>query len=216
MRPVADVEHSPLPGQRPYRSHKIRACDYCRKRKQRCLVEVMGQSCHLCRLQEIPCSYTKGVDPLSGHSKLTSEGRDRHSPGPSILKRSYDEREDPPGSRSGSPQVKLSKEPRLDPASDTLDQSTHMVGPVVSKDAHVLEQYMSPGSPKGHRTTENPYSVYSADPHMPVLYTKVERRRQGLLISQEAGTKEKEIIEQILAPDGRRLFHLYAPRHYIK
>ena len=44
-------------GARPYRSHKVRACDLCRKRKSRCTVDIPGQSCLLCRVQGADCHY---------------------------------------------------------------------------------------------------------------------------------------------------------------
>ncbi|KAL1952440.1 hypothetical protein VTO42DRAFT_5476 [Malbranchea cinnamomea] len=48
-------------GSRPYRSHKVRACDLCRKRKSRCTVDLPGQSCLLCRIQGADCHYREDL-----------------------------------------------------------------------------------------------------------------------------------------------------------
>ena len=52
---------APLEGSRPYRSHKIPACERCRKRKARCTIDLPDQPCLLCRLQGGTCSRSKGA-----------------------------------------------------------------------------------------------------------------------------------------------------------
>lgn len=100
-------------GSRPYRSHKVRACDLCRKRKSRCTVDLPGQSCLLCRIQGAECHYredlasprgsTLGVARLSNdhdankyHPPMPDRDRDRDSAADAVQpgsgrKRKYDQ-----------------------------------------------------------------------------------------------------------------------------
>lgn len=73
----------PLGVPRPYRSHKVRACDLCRKQKSRCIVDLPGQSCFLCRSKALTCQYI-----TDGRERRASEQADkvrmiRPSSGPS-------------------------------------------------------------------------------------------------------------------------------------
>lgn len=91
-----------------------------------------------------------------------------------------------------------------------LTQATHIVGPVMARDAQVLEQYMSPvyASTVSH-VRPNPYSVYSDDPINPVVYMRVPRQR-GLppLGNGTPGFKQCENMQKILDPLGNTLFSL--------
>jgi len=73
---------------------------------------------------------------------------------------------------------------------------------------------MSPAYPEARLPTRNPFNVYSADPEMPVLYTRVERRRLGLVTSQEPGMKQKHIMDQILAKNRRILIDTYVKQRF--
>jgi hypothetical protein len=203
---ATDGEPSPQNGPRPYRSHKLRACDHCRRRKQRCFVESIGQPCHLCRVQDIRCSYTEGRKEALASSRPSPENVAKET-SPRLSKRP---RSSLPSGREDVQVGNRGKGVSRDEIKvlDIAQQSTHIVGPVISKDAHVLEQYMSPASPEGPRTNDNPYNVYSADPQMPVLYTKVEKQRIGFLRAREPGIGQRETMEQILAPNARRLVDL--------
>lgn len=201
--------------QRPYRSHKIRACDYCRKRKQRCHVAIIGETCQLCQLQGIECRYDGKEDgqTLAGvSSQATRRQFTAHS-----LKRPHstlcgDNELDQERPRNNVLPMTHPRAPERssDGASlDTGNHTAHIVGPFVARDAHVLEQYMTPASPRGQQSTNNPYKVYSADPNMPVLYTKVERRRKGLAMSEAPGLKQKQLLDQIMYPDTEKLLKVY-------
>lgn len=198
---------------RPYRSHRIRACDYCRRRKQRCIVETIGQTCRLCKHQAIECSYTSS-NALNferrKHRRIAtpSPRKARNGPLPHQTEHFQSQQSTRPAAR-----IKPSPELNQDIAPTTLEnvlKLCHIVGPVVSKDAHTLDQYMAPRSPEDRRTTGNPYNVYSADPHLPVLYTKVDRRRRpGKAISKSPGVKQKNTMDQILAKNANLLIELY-------
>ncbi|KAK0125424.1 hypothetical protein ONS96_009267 [Cadophora gregata f. sp. sojae] len=218
---MADVTHtSPqLPVSRPYRSHKIRACDACRKRKVRCDVSSIGEDCQLCREQGKRCQYSVEERPtrrrgLPLAERFTSELEHNNTP---VLKRRHaliDDSEPIPGPDLRAQNWERSHSRTDEDANGASNrsnngrQSLHIVGPAVSSDAHVLEQYMSPGSPEG-RTSDNPYSVYFSDPSKPILYKKVPRGRVGLSINDNAGVKQREIFEQIFYPNGAQIRQLY-------
>ncbi|KAH7342732.1 C6 transcription factor [Rhexocercosporidium sp. MPI-PUGE-AT-0058] len=217
MSQAAD-QYSQLRVSRPYRSHKIRACDACRKRKARCDVASIGDNCQLCREQGKTCSYSveqkqsrprrlPPSDPSLGERQNNTSGLKRshrliddsgslHTPDPGT--QSWD--------ASRVPTDGQANEDRR--GSDKGRQSLHIVGPAVSSDAHVLEQYMSPGLSQG-RISDNPYSVYFSDPSKPILYKKVPRGRVGLSINDNAGVKQREIFEQILYPNASQIRELY-------
>ncbi|RDW68323.1 hypothetical protein BP5796_08980 [Coleophoma crateriformis] len=205
----------PIPSARPYRSHKLRACDYCRKRKARCSVEVLGQACLLCRANGRQCEYSDArITPARAGSRPSD--LDSHPQSPSAgqsLKRSHavleDNITDSPLYTQHVARKQALRRDGIDDDNGITTQSAHIVGPAITSDAHVLEQYMSPNSPEGNEPTQNPYRVYSADPHKPVLYRRVPRRRAGLEVAKEPGVKQQVVLEQVLAPNARRLLHLY-------
>lgn len=181
------------------------------------MVEVLGQPCHLCQMQEICCSYTEAQIPPATMPGPINDAGEQSFRTQQSMKRPYSAlQENSRGLQSPDPVNTNLPHDRPNvrrrdnvTALNTPNQSAYIVGPVLTNDAHVLEQYMSPGSPGRQRTADNPYRVYSADPNMPVLYTKIERRRRGLSIAQEPGLEQKEILDQILAPDPYKLLHLY-------
>jgi len=213
-----EIQQTASATERPYRSHKIRACDYCRRRKQRCMVEAMGKSCRLCEQQGISCRYTRGIGSPSSLASNKPSSLPRVAPSLRWPKapssRGIESCLTPTRNTPSSRNDRTEKSEDKEIATITSLQSTHIVGPVVSEDAHVLEQYMSPASPEGRRPTRNPFNVYSADPNMPVLYTKVERRRLGLTTSQQPGMKQKHIMDQILAANRRILIDTYVKQQF--
>ncbi|PLB34324.1 putative C6 transcription factor [Aspergillus candidus] len=217
-------------GARPYRSHKVRACDLCRKRKSRCTVDIPGQSCLLCRVQGADCHYQEegSQEPVASNGcELRSWSAD-HARGASVpgqkRKRSSDMSPPP---NPGRPRADTSPSgPGEDLArgfrpngsrrrslEDPHNESMHIVGPVVADDAQVIEKLMpTEGSsqsvePKGH-----PYNVYSSDPRKPILYQTVSRRRQGVRVGIPPGENQKEILEQILGPFRHDLVRLFLDR----
>lgn len=207
-------------GARPYRSHKVRACDLCRKRKSRCTVDIPGQSCLLCRVQGADCHYQEEqnqessvlstteskpwvigppVEPMPGQKRKRSlDGlpNSRQSPnGPS-----------PQGTNSSSGHRGSDARRKED---DPHNESVLIVGPMVAEDAQVIEKHMPPErssfseEPKSH-----PYNIYSSDPRKPVLYTTISRRRKGMRRGVPPGENQREILEQILGPFRHDLVRL--------
>ncbi|KAL4911809.1 fungal-specific transcription factor domain-containing protein [Aspergillus aurantiobrunneus] len=216
-------------GARPYRSHKVRACDLCRKRKSRCTVDIPGQSCLLCRVQGADCHYQEeagselstplGQDPTVWHSDTIGEGfhagqKRKRTPeiaSPSQPRRRSDGQSDI--QRLSSAVLRRGSEPGRNGVDDPHNESVFIVGPVVADDANVIEKHMPPHrSNKSAEPKNQPYNVYSSDPRKPILYTTVSRRRQGMRVGIPPGENQKEILEQILGPFKDDLVRLYLDR----
>ena len=213
-------------GSRPYRSHKIRACDLCRKRKSRCTVDLPGQSCVLCRIQGSDCHYQE--DQVQSTSSAPAEPEEsqwslqHETPSTRKRKRGQEKRITPIG--DSAERFHEAEEYRQSPArlagdlnggrksrglGESLNESVHVVGPVAAEDAQVIERHMPPERSTKTADAKTPYNVYSNDPRKPVLYTTVSRRRQGVRATDTPGTNQKEILEQILGPFKHDLVKMY-------
>ncbi|PGH33859.1 hypothetical protein GX50_03338 [[Emmonsia] crescens] len=215
-------------GTRPYRSHKIRACDLCRKRKSRCTVDLPGESCLLCRVQGADCHYredqikpirTRFYDqnargskhPLSGSQTPQKRQRTHQSPNFSGVPTLAAETPSPnPRSAQQSDSQADHGSPRA--FEEPFGESVHIVGPVAAEDAQVIERFMPSENSTKRSDTKAPYNVYSNDPKKPILYTTVSRRRQGLRTTGIPGESQKEILEQILGPFKHDLVKIFLDR----
>ncbi|KAJ5386713.1 hypothetical protein N7509_009254 [Penicillium cosmopolitanum] len=206
-------------GARPYRSHKVRACDLCRKRKSRCTVDIPGQSCLLCRVQGADCHYQEEQNQENALVLSTSESKPWPA-GPSPVdpmpgqkrKRSPD-----PNSHQSpigpSPQGTTSSASGRRKDEDPHNESVLIVGPMVAEDAQVIEKHMPPERTSlSEEPSNNPYNIYSSDPRKPVLYTTISRRRKGMRRGVPPGENQKEILEQILGPFRHDLVRLFIDR----
>ncbi|EGC45957.1 C6 transcription factor [Histoplasma capsulatum var. duboisii H88] len=219
-------------GTRPYRSHKIRACDLCRKRKSRCTVDLPGESCLLCRVQGADCHYREGpikhittrcydrnyeqsaggsAVPLGGSQSPQKRQRTHQSLSFSGVQTLADETPSPNpksgpqgGRKAGRSSPRAFEEP--------FGESVHIVGPVAAEDAQVIERFMPSENSKKRPDAKTPYNVYSNDPKKPILYTTVSRRRQGLRTTGIPGESQKEILEQILGPFKHDLVKIFLDR----
>jgi hypothetical protein len=215
-------------GARPYRSHKVRACDLCRKRKSRCTVDIPGQSCLLCRVQGADCHYQEegnmeasilsAPDSKSWPAPLAVDAapgqkRKRSPEGLARVSQNGPPRQplngpSPHGTNSSS--GRRGSDPRRRDMDDPQNESVLIVGPMVAEDAQVIEKHMPPErtrlseEPKSH-----PYNIYSSDPRKPVLYTTISRRRKGMRKGTPPGENQKEVLEQILGPFKHDLVRLY-------
>lgn len=204
---------------RPYRSHKIPACDRCRKRKLRCAVDVPGQPCNSCRISGALCFHaSKG-----SRSGSLSNAAIRHAPQISRpsnennasrpLKRRRTESNDrsPPNQnvpipippRIFSSPTQARREDRMAPPSapsDSGSKSAMIVGPVMAEDVQLIQDFMSSQGRLHHSSHDRLYDTVSDNPQDPVVYLTVPRRRQGLSLNYRPGEKQREILEQILGP----------------
>ncbi|KAI9650760.1 hypothetical protein NHQ30_000785 [Ciborinia camelliae] len=215
---------------RPYRSHKIPACDRCRKRKLRCEADVSTDPCRICRDQDVDCIRSEGLKiPRSNkRSTPTSNGMGSqriisiHSPKrPRLLGLSPSA---PPGpgddlplsiagispEQSGLQSPDYSRQERA----DANAKSSMIIGPVIAEDVQLLEQYMESQARPRTSIRGRMYDSVSDNPKDPVIYLSVSRRREGLSSSERPGEKQKEILEQILGPNVGEVVNLYGARQY--
>ncbi|KAL4870092.1 hypothetical protein BDV12DRAFT_207991 [Aspergillus spectabilis] len=168
---------------RPYRSHKVPACDRCRRFKRRCTGGAPDRPCVLCNLQEVPCEYTSSPLRRSQTASARTAGRSTsqrttlQSPAPNPPPRwsntDGDAGQDQVGSDyHGGPNQNRSK-PEL----------SMVASPVISEHIRILERYMSSQARSLARS--------SAPANNPMVYLK------------------KEILMQILSPYAAELLNLY-------
>jgi hypothetical protein len=199
---------------RPYRSHKVRACDLCRRRKARCSFEGPGQACRLCQAQGIRCQYLEGYPSSPRRSSARQTRKRQQSPSQSnglcSSSVSIDGRTSSESTLPVSGQVTDGESASLDSRSSVAIPrtrnartsrndspaltSSHIVGPATAHDMHLLEEYMSPGP----AADSSNMSIFSADPKKPVLFTATSRHRPGHSASLPSGDSQREIMSQIL------------------
>ncbi|KAJ5208625.1 hypothetical protein N7449_003004 [Penicillium cf. viridicatum] len=218
-------------GARPYRSHKVRACDLCRKRKSRCTVDIPGQSCLLCRVQGADCHYQ---EEANADSSILSAPDSKSWPGPPAMeavpgqkrKRSPDglahmSQNIPPRQPINGPSPhgttssggRRGSDSRRKDMDDPQNESVLIVGPMVAEDAQVIEKHMPPErTSQSEEPKSHPYNIYSSDPRKPVLYTTISRRRKGMRRGTPPGENQKEVLEQILGPFKHDLVRLFIDR----
>lgn len=193
--PGLDTAAAPPPAARPYRSHKVPACDRCRKRKIRCIVDISGHPCLLCRANDIPCIKTKERGGTSSTGERPAKRR-QTEPATQVSNDVAAAGERQLGSENARGAIPTSGEN----AGEKGERAAMIVGPVAAEDIHIIEEYMtSKRSPEEVR--DGSYNVISNDPAKPILYLSVPARRKGLGKPGELpGSAQREIIEQILGP----------------
>jgi len=190
---------------RPYRSHKIPACTFCRKRKIRCDLDFPDRACRPCRRRGVQCIQSEPLKAAAGRSWAVPHSR----------------RTRPPAQASpqlSDPSVTAPVEDRQIPGQQRDDatdgerppQSEHVIGPTLARDVQVLEQYMSPMDHLPESPVrQNSYNVYSDDPRDPVLSMRIPRQRVVLPSGNGTpGFRQFEILEKILEPHTTELFNL--------
>ncbi|KAJ5960120.1 uncharacterized protein N7479_007270 [Penicillium vulpinum] len=217
-------------GARPYRSHKVRACDLCRKRKSRCTVDIPGQSCLLCRVQGADCHYQEEantdtsvlsvqdskswppmMEAVPGQKRKRSPDGVAHLSQNNIPPRQPMNGPSPHGTTSSG--GRRGSDPRRKTIEDPQNESVLIVGPMVAEDAQVIEKHMPPErTSQSEEPNSHPYNIYSSDPRKPVLYTTISRRRKGMRRGTPPGENQKEVLEQILGPFKHDLVRLFIDR----
>lgn len=214
---------------RPYRSHRVPACDKCRQRKIRCKIEVPGRSCELCAERGFDCLFSATPTAASRQSTAnrgtTSSERPRKRPrleavsSPPISgpRRSH---AGPPKSSSRRPAAESAQSTPLTEitgsalrhgshgASNNVGESSIVVGPMVAEDVQILQQYLT-AEPRADPQSREPYSVISNAPESPMIYLSVPRRREGSRLIKDPGHDQREILEQIIGPKKQDVIKLY-------
>lgn len=195
---------TPLPS-RPYRSHKFPACDFCRRRKSRCTQQSLDQPCVECVMHQVRCSRTSLHVETSVSATAERSRKRRRRLNKTLASRR----------QSSSPEACTPGDhpppPSFTPNNPSKTQSAHIVGPAMARDAQVLESYLSPAdNTTASCARPTPYSVYSHDPHNPVVYMKVPRHRNIAPSGNgTAGFRQYEAMEKIIEPLGPDLCRVY-------
>ncbi|KAL4923798.1 Zn(II)2Cys6 transcription factor [Aspergillus undulatus] len=202
---------------RPYRSHKIPACDFCRIRRSRCTQEIADQPCLLCRMHGATCSRATNTPTVPAKRRRLASSQDT----PGGRQRQQRPTPSPPTGDSNPGFAESAHQPanatRQSVATpgfsqnDASNQSGHIVGPAMARDAQVLERCMSSiHSTAVSYARPNPYSVYSDDTRNPVIYMKVPRQRNILPSGNgTAGFRQFEAMEKVVEPLGPKLCSVY-------
>lgn len=212
---VQHASTSSTPRSRPYRSHKVPACDFCRRRKTRCTRDNVDKECLPCRMYGAQCStaidsQSRSHETLEFHSVPR---RKRARTSPQVTRRDANmSAKDHQKENSTSSQTDDIHDAPASASKSTFDQSGHIIGPAMARDAQILEQHLSPT--RNRNTTSlyarsTPYSVYSDDPRNPVVYMKVPRQR-GIPPAGNGTSSfsQFETMQKILEPLGPELFHM--------
>ena len=198
---------------RPYRSHKVPACDRCRRFKRRCTGGTPDRPCVLCNLQDVPCLISASPKAQTGPRRSTKRELRRPQPKPATSHANETHSVGNSGNAAASPTEDLGQESigtdyHGSPGQDRSKIELSMVAsPVISEDIQILERYMS-----SRASSSMPASVEGTLSHAgaanPMVYMKVPRRREGLAMSENPGKQQKEILRQILQPYADELVRL--------
>ncbi|KAM0166001.1 hypothetical protein ACHAQE_001860 [Botrytis cinerea] len=204
---------------RPYRSHKIPACDRCRKRKLRCEADLSNGPCRICREQGADCVRPEASRTNKRTTPNTTSTSNVEVPSVRSLKRLRTL--DPSPSTSPRHENSFPKDSTVEQSGlqspdysrqerpNANDKSSMIIGPIIAEDVQLLEQYMESQARPERSRRGRLYDTVSDNPKDPVIYLSVSRRREGLSSSERAGEKQKEILEQILGPNVREVVNLY-------
>ncbi|KAH3904477.1 hypothetical protein HBI56_171410 [Parastagonospora nodorum] len=181
---------------RPYRSHKVPACDNCRYRKVRCLLDVPGQACRCCRERNVTCNYVSvGQLAVAEQDQIGTSAKRRRSTHVEA------------GMRGVRSHMRNSESHHGVTDTSPMESSV-MMDPQMAEDITVLEQYLSP-KPIESQSMAKPYRTVSTASTNPIVYLTVPRIRKGLKASADPGGTQREIIEQVLSPHAAEVRRLY-------
>ncbi|PVI07981.1 hypothetical protein DM02DRAFT_608589 [Periconia macrospinosa] len=184
---------------RPYRSHKVPACNRCRYRKIRCEIDLPSQPCRFCRESQSSCNYSQ---PKQNVLALSARS---HRPVRKYTRKIHERsQESTCSSRTYQDSVT-----RLSGATGTsLTQSSLMLNPPMAEDITILERYLTSQS-SGARVTSKVYSTISDAPGDAIVYLTVPRPSKGLKPPLDPGRTQREVIEQVLNPFASEVRRLY-------
>ena len=178
---------------RPYRSHKHPACNICRKRKVRCLIESLDSPCRLCRERGYQCS--------SIFRDTFQKPNVRRNPESNRLKKDRSLR-----SSVGTREVT--------DETDCRDETSLLMNPPMAEDITIVQESMTskdvPSTRVGHLTSR--YKTLSKDQQMPIVYLRVPRWRAGRPQSSLPGQTQLEVMEQVLRGDTESIMDLFFHR----
>jgi hypothetical protein len=224
---AATGQEMPLGVVRPYRSHRLRACDLCRRRKLRCIVDLQGHSCALCRVKGLTCQYVLGGEArlparasrAGRHGRTETASRSVASPARTPRHSVQDVEEGrlaTDGRFTGRSPAVDHDDQREIRSSVSLDgdddddaaESLHIIGPNGSHDTKFIEQHLSP--PATMQSNSGLFRIYSDDSRHPAVYTTEPQHHQdGVHRSRGPNLDQRQILEQILGPSTGNLLNLW-------
>jgi hypothetical protein len=236
LQMTAQVPEEPISGtisSRPYRSHKIPACDRCRRRKIRCVVDLTGQPCLFCRMQNATCcrldehiftprSHTADSkaspcsevlsNRVSKRPRRKLEGSMSSTKVGEIQPRLSYPREHHEVQPRGKQSAEANPQPSWDssPAAERGRSNFSMIiGPSAAEDLQVIETYMASETDINAYAKHRRYAIMSDEPKKPILYMDVPNRRKGFILAAKPGEAQREILEQVLRPFVGDIVALY-------
>ncbi|KAK8228843.1 C6 transcription factor [Phyllosticta capitalensis] len=195
---------------RPYRSHRVPACDKCRQRKVRCNILIAGTPCQLCETRGFACLFSDALvraatdadagekqaeRPLKRARRATSDTQSKND-------------DDADGPSSSARPARLERQATLEkPNASTTAESSIIIAPMVAEDVQILLRHLET-NPSGKRPSQT-YTIASSVPGKPVLHMAIPRAREGSRPSKDPGRSQRAILEQILGPFAEQVVHLY-------
>jgi hypothetical protein len=174
---------SPAQTGRPYRSHKVPACETCRKRKIRCDIDIADQPCRFCREKRIVCQ--NGMRQNNRSPRLLGQMSERFNSTSSTAVMG----------KSDSSQATLGEPDSLSHITGTSPTDTSIImNPTMAEDVQVLENYLVSKGPRTSSTIR-PYTLVPSGAGAPVVYVTVPKRRRGLGTAADPGRTQREILE---------------------
>jgi hypothetical protein len=175
---------------RPYRSHKIPACNLCRKRKIRCEINATDHSCRMCQERQVKCEF----------STTTHQARDR------VLSKAQTD---------GHLSVGDAIQPAKPNASGTHHHTspeecdTLPANPTMAEDLNILEAYIT-SRPGATTLAKRPYNRISKSANDSVMYLPVPKRRQKLSVRKDPpGRVQRDVMDEVLGPLKEEVVKLY-------
>jgi hypothetical protein len=166
---------------RPYRSHKVPACNACRKRKIRCEIDVPGNPCRFCRDGDTQCEISRTKHQAKNGAFLRAR------------RRRYSEVVDaaPRTAWVFSDNTPKGREHFTSPE----ECNTLIANPTMAEDIDILESYIT-SQTSGNVVSATRYSRVSKAPS--ILYLPAPQRRLPLSSANATpGREQREIMDHI-------------------
>ncbi|KAH7021461.1 uncharacterized protein B0I36DRAFT_251908 [Microdochium trichocladiopsis] len=151
---------------RPYRSHKVRACDLCRKHKTGCVVDIPGLGCRRCRSRDMSCLHAirASTTAREGPAPPSSTGRSL----PRLQSRRRAAVRDL-ASHGGLAEISNVRPTALSPHDGSSSLPVHVLGPSGAQDSQVIEEHLL--SARASPIAQEHIGICSTDRKKPVGFT---------------------------------------------
>ena len=176
-----NVGLEPQENSRPYRSHKIPACNGCRKRKIRCESDGSGNPCRFCREGNRECEIPRTKHQTKNGTFLKARRR-KHSEAVDASRRT---------AGVFSDNTPKGREHFTSPE----ECNTLIANPTMAEDIDILESYIT-SQTSGNVVGATRYSRVSKAPS--ILYLPAPQRRLPLSSAKATpGREQREIMDHI-------------------